>query len=64
VNTGAFCLPFSLTGQPVVDAPVHTEGGVLVGVQIVGRQGRDEDLLAVVRDLETVLGWDRRAPAL
>jgi amidase len=64
VNTGAFCLPFSLTGQPVVDAPVHTEGGVPVGVQIVGRHGRDEDLLAVVRDLETVLGWDRRAPAL
>ncbi len=59
-NTGAFCLPFSLTGQPVVGAPVHTHDGIPVGVQIVGRYGRDEDLLAVVRDLEAVLGWDGR----
>jgi Asp-tRNA(Asn)/Glu-tRNA(Gln) amidotransferase A subunit family amidase len=59
-NTGAFCLPFSLTGQPVVGAPVHTHDGVPIGVQIVGRHGRDEDLLAIVRDLEAVLGWDRR----
>ena len=63
-NTGAFCLPFSLTGQPVVNVPVHTHDGVPVGVQIVARHGRDEDLLAVVRDLETILAWDRRAPIL
>ena len=63
-NTGAFCLPFSLTGQPVVNAPVHTHDGVPVGVQIVGRHGHDEDLLAVVRDLETLLAWDRLAPTL
>ena len=62
-NTGAFALPFTLTGNPVLAAPVATStDGLPVGVQRVGRHRSDETLVALARDLQTILGWEKRTP--
>lgn len=49
--------PFSFSGHPVVSLPAgRTEGGLPVGIQVVGRRLGDESLLAVAQALEDVLG--------
>lgn len=65
MKTGMFAAPFSFTGQPAVVVPGgHTEDGLPVGVQIVGRTGADELLLNVALDLQQRLNWlDHRLPA-
>ena len=64
IKTGMFCAPFSFTGQPALVVPVSsTAAGLPVGVQLVGRQGDDEMLLALGSQLQTIIGWlDRRRP--
>jgi amidase len=64
-KTGMFCAPFSFTGQPALVVPVlMTATGLPVGVQLVGRHGDDEMLLALGSQLQTVFGWlDRRPPS-
>src|SRR5205807_7385377 len=49
---GGFAFAFSLTGQPALNVPAHrTAGGLPVGVQVIGRSGDDELLLALAADL-------------
>jgi Asp-tRNA(Asn)/Glu-tRNA(Gln) amidotransferase A subunit family amidase len=46
-------IPFDLTGSPAISIPFgRSEEGLPVGVQLVGRHGEDELLLAVARRLE------------
>lgn len=55
--TGAYTTVFSLTGSPVVVLPVaHSEEGLPIGVQVVGRRWRDMELLAVAEQLAEVTG--------
>jgi Asp-tRNA(Asn)/Glu-tRNA(Gln) amidotransferase A subunit family amidase len=62
-HCGMFCLPFSFTGQPAVVVPSGVfHDGVPVGVQLVGRAGSDEALLALAAELQTVIGWTAWRP--
>ena len=64
IRTGMFAAPFSFTGQPAVVIPGDwTQDGRPVGVQLVGRAGSDEMLLALALDLQQRLGWLTRRPA-
>lgn len=63
IKTGMFAAPFSFTGQPVVVIPAgQTDDGRPVGVQLVGRTGSDELLLALALDLQARLDWTSRHP--
>lgn len=50
---GAFTAVFNLSGQPAASVPVGTSSeGFPIGVQVVGRPGRDDEVLALSRVLE------------
>lgn len=46
-------VPFSLTGLPALSLPFANVDGLPVGVQVVGRRGSDDDVLAVGAWLES-----------
>jgi aspartyl-tRNA(Asn)/glutamyl-tRNA(Gln) amidotransferase subunit A len=45
---------FNMTGHPAISLPIRTQG-LPVGLQLVGRLGRTEDLLAVATTCERIL---------
>ena len=51
-NLDKLTVPFSLAGVPVMSVPL----GKFVGVQVVGRFGRDEEVLAFSEILEEMIG--------
>lgn len=53
-----YTLPFNLTGQPSVSLPIHV-AGLPVGIQLVGRRNRDDELLAVAFAVEQSLRVDQ-----
>lgn len=54
----------TLTAHPVVVTSAgFTAGGLPVGVQVVGRHGREAQLLAVTRAIEEATGWISQAPS-
>jgi aspartyl-tRNA(Asn)/glutamyl-tRNA(Gln) amidotransferase subunit A len=53
----AWTWPFNMSGQPVISLPVWSKGDLPVGVQIVGRPGGDELVLAFAAMLERQLGY-------
>jgi amidase len=54
----------TLTAHPVVVTSAgFTPDGLPVGVQVVGRHGREAQLLAVTRAIEEATGWIARAPS-
>lgn len=61
---GAFTAAFNLTGQPAASVPLGlTREGLPMGLQIAGRPLREDDVLALSRQLEEALPWrDRIAP--
>ena len=64
LHSGAFPVPFSFTGQPALSVPLHrTDGGLPVGVQIVGAPGADRLLLDLAAALEAASPWPTIAPA-
>ena len=55
-------LPANLTGQPAITVPAGiTPGRLPVGIQFVGRPGRDEELLALAGSYETATSWWHRS---
>jgi len=60
----AFTAPFNTTGQPAISLPTALSSeGLPIGVQLVGGYGREDHLLSLAAQLETVVGWpSRRAP--
>ncbi|GGK36825.1 amidase [Deinococcus malanensis] len=60
----AHCMPFNLTGHPVVVVPVTlTAQGLPIGVQLVGRRWGEARLLAVARHVAEVAGPVGSPPA-
>jgi Asp-tRNA(Asn)/Glu-tRNA(Gln) amidotransferase A subunit family amidase len=60
-----FTWPFNLTGQPAISIPCGwTEGGLPLGLQIVGRRGADGLVLRVAAEIERRKPWDDRRPPL
>lgn len=56
-----YLLPFNFTGSPAVVLPANVvEGGLPIGIQLVGRRWGDEALLAVARAVVEVTGEFRR----
>jgi len=59
-GTGVMSMPWSLCGLPTVSLPLLTGARALpIGVQLIGRHGRDADLLRVSMWLEAV-AYSRR----
>jgi Asp-tRNA(Asn)/Glu-tRNA(Gln) amidotransferase A subunit family amidase len=55
-----FCYPFNLTGQPAMSVPMGTaEGGLPVGLQIVGRRFEDDVVLRAASAWERLSPWSR-----
>ncbi len=53
---GAFPAPFNASGQPACSLPCgRSASGLPIGVQLVGRRGRDHELLGLAADLELAL---------
>jgi Asp-tRNA(Asn)/Glu-tRNA(Gln) amidotransferase A subunit family amidase len=58
-----FAQPFNLSGQPALNVPaVWSEGGLPVGVQLVGRRMGEATLLQLARQLESAMPWASRRP--
>ena len=53
----------NVSGLPAIALPVaETEDGLPMGVQLIGRPGGEETLLAIGAQLERRLRWQRRHP--
>lgn len=60
-----FVAPFNITGQPAISLPLHwSEGGLPVGVQLVGAYGHEDVLLRLAAQLEAAQPWDDRVPTV
>jgi Asp-tRNA(Asn)/Glu-tRNA(Gln) amidotransferase A subunit family amidase len=61
----SYTYPFNLTGQPAASIPAgFTRGGLPVGLQLVARAYREEDLFASAAAFETARPWAQHAPRL
>jgi amidase len=59
----AFTTAWNVTGQPAASLPAPvTDGGVPIGVQLVGRPGDEATILSVAGQLEAEVGWAERRP--
>jgi len=54
--SGAYVVPFNLTGHPVVVIPVgRTQDGLPIGMQIVGKRWQDMELLAISQEIDQIV---------
>jgi amidase len=61
----AFTTPWNITGQPAASLPSPvTDGGVPIGVQLVGRPNDEATLLSLAAQLEPEIGWPDLRPPL
>lgn len=59
--SGAYVVPFNLTGHPAVVIPIgKTQNGLPIGMQIVGKRWQDMELLAIAQDIDQVVGGFQR----
>ena len=60
-----YTYPFNLTGQPAASIPAgFTRDGLPVGLQIVSRAYREDDLFSIAAALEAVRPWAAQVPPL
>jgi amidase len=61
----SFLPVFNSTGHPAISLPLHqSDGGLPIGMQLVGRFGDEATLLRVAAQLERALPWAGRVPPL
>lgn len=54
--SGAYTVPFNLTGHPVVVIPIgQTQNGLPIGMQIVGKRWHEMELLAIAQKLDKAI---------
>ena len=59
------CPPFNATGLPALSLPAgFDDNQVPIGVQLVGRPGADETILAVAAQIEAAQPWAHLKPAM
>ncbi len=59
-----FLALFNASGQPAASLPLYwTDGGLPVGIQIVSHFGREDQILKISSQLETLSPWKDRRPA-
>jgi amidase len=60
-NITALVRPFNLSGHPALTIPIMAPEGLPVGLQLVGRRGKDAALCAIARQIADGLptGWER-----
>ncbi|MGF1459743.1 MAG: amidase [Leptolyngbyaceae cyanobacterium] len=65
INWIAPCPPFNASGQPAIALPTgFTTTGLPIGVQLIGRPGADDLVLAAAAQLERTYFKNRERPAL
>jgi amidase len=61
----ATCYAISCLGAPAISVPCgFSPEGLPVGLQLVGRRGRDLEVLELARAFERATQWARRRPPL
>jgi amidase len=61
--SGAYTIPFSLTGHPVVVIPNgQTQAGLPIGLQIVGKRWQEMELLTIAEKISGILGSFQSPP--
>lgn len=54
---GIYLVPFNVSGHPAVVMPIwHTQAGLPVGMQIVGKRWREIELLSIAQEIDRVVG--------
>jgi amidase len=63
IANGAYLMPFNLSGHPSVVIPMgHTQAGLPIGMQIVGKRWKEMALLAAAQTIDSVIQALRRPP--
>ena len=61
----SFTAPFALTGHPAISVPCgFSEGGLPIGLQVVGPHGSEALLLKVAGAFEQATAWSERRPPI
>ncbi len=60
-----FCSAYNITGQPAINVPLNwTDDGLPIGVQLAGRVGDEETIIALAGQLERAAPWRDRHPSM
>jgi amidase len=61
----AFTPPFNMSGQPATSLPLHRNAiGLPIGIQLAAAYGREDVLIRVAAQLESVHPWSSHHPAI
>lgn len=57
VASGAYTMPFNLSGHPAIVIPIgRTKNGLPIGLQIIGKRWQEMKLTAIAQQIDTVIG--------